>query len=160
MIRTTVSYEGKFGLDLKKAYDLTSQWLNNQYKVRIKKNFPLQLIEAKQGTKITNTGHDPNWRKLIRISFYEIQENKVHIRIEASPLARTMFRTEKLRESWYNGLFIGLFNLLHDAQDTPIEQEISNDHQQDSKSSNDCQTCGKKIDQSMYYCTNCGIKLK
>jgi len=94
MIRNSVSYDEQFNLTIEKAYDLTNQWLNNQFKVKIKRILPLQLIEAKQVTKMTNTGHDPNWRKLIRISFYKIQERTVHIRIEAIPLAKTIFRIE------------------------------------------------------------------
>ena len=109
---------------------------------------------------MTNTGHDPNWRKLIRISFYKIQERTVHIRIEAIPLARTIFRIEKLKESWYYGLFLGLFSILQEAQEIQGPQEILKDQKVDLKTSYHCQNCGKKIDENMYYCTNCGTKLQ
>jgi len=54
MIRTSVSYEGNFKLNIQKAYDLTNQWLNNQYKARIRKNFPLQFIKALNSELIKN----------------------------------------------------------------------------------------------------------
>ncbi len=90
---------------MEKAFDLTMLWLTSQHKAKIKVSTPPKFIDAKQGTMMGSTGHDPNWKKRIRISFYEIEGNKTLVRVEATPLSRNIFRVEKLKQSWDGGLF-------------------------------------------------------
>lgn len=65
---------------------------------------------------MASTGHDPNWKKRIRISFYEIEGNKTLVRVKATPLSRNILRVEKLKQSWYETLFSYLFSLLHSVE--------------------------------------------
>ena len=67
-MKRNVIYEEKLYIDTHKAFDLTLQWLSGQYKAKIKTSTPPTFIEAKQGTVMTNTGHDPNWKKRITIN--------------------------------------------------------------------------------------------
>lgn len=71
-MRVNVIYEENIQIDVKKAFNLTLQWLSGQHKAKIKISSPPTFIEPKQGTMMTNTGHDPNWKKRIRINFYEL----------------------------------------------------------------------------------------
>jgi hypothetical protein len=71
-IRVNVIYEENLQIFVKKAFDLTIQWLSSQHKAKIKVSTPPKLIDAKQRTIMAGIGHDPNWKKGIRISFYEI----------------------------------------------------------------------------------------
>ena len=108
-----VVYEEELMINTTKAFDLSIQWLNSLHKVKFKKTIPSKFIEVKQGTMMTNTGHDPNWKKRIRITFYGLEKGKTFVRVEATPLARNVFRVEKLKQSWFDGLFSHLFSLLN-----------------------------------------------
>ncbi|NVM17657.1 MAG: zinc ribbon domain-containing protein [Candidatus Lokiarchaeota archaeon] len=148
-----VIYEETLQISVDKAFELSMQWLCGQHKAKIKKSTPPNFIEAKQGTMMTNTGHDPNWKKRIRINLYSLESGKSLIRVEATPLSRTIFRVDKLKESWYNGLFSSLFSLLErmeiisPSNTLPIQKsEISH-----------CHNCGNKIDEDTKICPNCGI---
>ncbi|MFX0040931.1 MAG: zinc ribbon domain-containing protein [Promethearchaeota archaeon] len=159
-MKISVTYEEKLQIDAQKAFDLTFQWLNGQYKAKIKKSTPPTFIEAKQGTMMTNTGHDPNWKKRIAINFYTLEEDQTLIRVEATPLARNIFRVEKLKQSWYNGLFSHLFSLLSTyRQSSKIEKVIEPDMIQGIKIKY-CSYCGKKIEENAKICSNCGIDLE
>ncbi|MFX1391072.1 MAG: zinc ribbon domain-containing protein [Promethearchaeota archaeon] len=155
-MKVNVTYEEKLQIPANKAFNLTMQWLNGQYKSKIKISTPHTYIEAKQGTMMTNTGHDPNWKKRIRINFYELEGNKTLIRVEAMPLARNVFRIEKLKQSWYNGLFIHLFSLLGTIGLSSKAEEKLNDEVIKGKKVIFCSYCGKKIDETAKICPNCG----
>ena len=159
MIRSSVIYENRFKLDIDKAFNLTNQWLRSQHKAKIKKSTPPSFIEAKQGTMMANTGHDPNWKKRIRISLYQIEQNKILIRIEAMPLARNVFRIEKLKQSWYNGLFSHLFSILQTAQEPEVKEEISKRESVTKIKSKYCSNCGKEIDKDAIICPRCGVDI-
>jgi len=154
-MNVTVNYEETFQIDIEKAYDLTIQWLHSQYKPKIKKTSKPTFIEAKQGTMMTSTGHDPNWKKKIRINFYQIKGFQTLIRIEASPLSRTIFRVDKLRHSWFEGLFSHLFSLLStiEKSSTPI---TTSNHEIKIKI---CPNCGKEFDEDIIICPTCGIDI-
>ncbi len=128
-MKVTVIYEETLQISIDKAFELAMQWITSQHKAKIKKHTPPTFIEAKQGTMNTNTGHDPNWKKRIRINFYDLKNNKILIRVEATPLSRTILRVEKLKQSWYNGLFSNLFSLLERIEETitPKNQQIFKD---------------------------------
>ena len=158
-MKINVMYEDSFRLDVKKAFDLTMQWLLSQHKVKIKESTPSKCIEAKQGTMMTNTGHDPNWQKRIRINFYELEEKSVLIRIEAAPLARNIFRVEKLKQSWFDGLFSHLFSLLHTIgkqQKSDINKEFNFKVVDSNKF---CPHCGKNVKEKISICPDCGNDL-
>lgn len=159
MIKTTVRYENRFAIEIEKAFNLTKQWLASQHKAKIKKSTPPSFIEAKQGTMMTNTGHDPNWKKRISISFYQLEPSKTLIRIETTPLARNIFRIDKLKKSWYNGLFSHLFSLLQGAQETRIKVEEATEGDMTPKITKYCPNCGKQIDTETVICPRCGIDL-
>jgi hypothetical protein len=159
MIRPSVIYENRFNLDLNQAFNLTEQWLNSQHKAKIKKSTPPSFIEAKQGTMMANTGHDPNWKKRIRISLFKLEENNILIRIEAMPLARNVFRIEKLKQSWYKGLFNNLFTILQTAQESKGKEEISNGDYTTKKRPKYCSNCGKEIDKDAIICPRCGVDI-
>ncbi len=152
-MKVNVIYEETLQISVDKAFELSMQWVSSQHKAKIKKNNPPTFIEAKQGTMNTNTGHDPNWKKRIRINFYDLENGKSLIRVEATPLSRTIFRVEKLKESWYNGLFTNLFSLLEkmEVKSTPkLLPKRKIDILQ-------CHNCGNKIDREAKICPNCGI---
>ena len=153
-MRATVIYEEKFKIEVNKAFELTLQWLKSQYKVKIKQLSPPTYIDAKQGTMMTNTGHDPNWKKRIRINFYNLEGNQILIRIEAIPLSRSIFRVERLKHSWYEGLFSHLFSLLKSFE-RKLEPEIIL-----SSNVRYCGYCGKKVDTEAQICPFCGSELK
>ena len=117
-MNVTVIYEETLQISVHKAFELAMQWLKSQHKAKIKKSTPPNFIEAKQGTMMTNTGHDPNWKKRIRINLYTLNNSKTLIRVEASPLSRNILRVEKLKQSWYRGLFSHLFTLLKTIEET------------------------------------------
>ncbi|MFX0022818.1 MAG: zinc ribbon domain-containing protein [Candidatus Hermodarchaeota archaeon] len=152
-------YEEKFQIDARKAFNLTKQWLNGQLKAKIKNSTPNTFIEAKQGTMMTNTGHDPNWKKKILINFYTLEGNQTLIRVEAIPLARNIFRVERLKQSWYEGLFSHLFSLLK-AYDISSKQEKVDDPEiiQEVKMKY-CTYCGNKLEENVKICPSCGIQL-
>ena len=75
------------------------QWLKSQHKAKIRRYAPPTFIKAKQGTMMTNTGHDPNWKKRIRINFYDLKNGKTMLRVEATLLSRTILRVDKLKDS-------------------------------------------------------------
>ena len=153
-------YEDSFQIDVKNAFDLTMQWLLGQHKAKIKESTPSKYIEAKQGTMMTNTGHDPNWKKRIRINFYELEGKKTLIRVEATPLARNIFRVEKLKQSWYNGLFSHLFSLLQTYRESSqLVETLKPEIIQGSKLKY-CTYCGKQIDEVAKICPSCGIEIK
>ena len=104
---------------------------------------------------MTNTGHDPNWKKRIRINFYQIKGTQTLIRIEATPLSRTIFRVDKLRNSWFEGLFSHLFSLLSTVEQSTTPMTISSS---EVKTKN-CPNCGKKIDEEIIICPTCGIDI-
>jgi rubrerythrin len=152
-MNVNVIYEETIHIPIEKAFELSMQWLNSQHKAKIKKNNPPTFIEAKQGTMNTNTGHDPNWKKRIRINLYDLENGKSLIRVEATPLSRTIFRVDKLKESWYNGLFTNLFSLLEKME---INFPLNTSPKQNHKVLY-CRNCGNKIDNEAKICPNCGI---
>ena len=155
-MNVNVIYEETLQISVDKAFELSMQWLRSQHKAKIKKNTPSTYIEAKQGTVMTNTGHDPNWKKRIRFNFYDLENGKSLIRVEATPLSRTILRVDKLKESWYNGLFSSLFSLLE-------RMEISSPPKTLTKKLNEaihCHNCGNKIDKETKICPTCGIDLR
>jgi hypothetical protein len=159
MIRPSVIYENRFNLDLNRAFNLANQWLNSQHKAKIKKSTPPSFIEAKQGTLMANSGHDPNWKKRIRINLYQLEQNKILIRIEAMPIARNILRIEKLKQSWYNGLFSHLFSILQSAQATKQNEEISKKEVATKISTKYCSNCGKEVDANAIICPRCGVDI-
>lgn len=159
-MRINVIYEEKLEIDVHKAFDLTIQWLNGQYKSKIKRSTPPKFIEAKQGTMMTNTGHDPNWKKRIRINFYTLEGNQTLIRVDATPLARNVFRVEKLKQSWYNGLFSHLFSLLSTYGQSLNQDKIIDSNVAIGIKIKYCSYCGKKIEEGVKVCPNCGIEIE
>jgi len=152
-MRVTVHYEEKLKLNINKAFDLTLQWLESLHKANIKQSSPPTFIEAKQGTMMTNTGHDPNWKKRICITFYNLDGEKTLIRVEATPLARNIFRVEKLKQSWFDGLFSKLFSLLQNfGQKAKPEANLQ-------PAIRYCDYCREEIDKAAKYCPFCGIKI-
>ncbi len=154
-MKVTVIYEETLQISIDKAFELAMQWITSQHKAKIKKHTPPTFIEAKQGTMNTNTGHDPNWKKRIRINFYDLKNNKILIRVEATPLSRTILRVEKLKQSWYNGLFSSLFSLLERIEGTTTLKTLP-------KQVNEalhCHNCGNKIDKDTIICSSCGIEI-
>ncbi|MFX0140591.1 MAG: hypothetical protein ACFFDN_43525 [Candidatus Hodarchaeota archaeon] len=151
-----MNYEEKFPINIQKAFDLSMQWLNSQHKAKIKTSTPPTFIEAKQGTMMTNTGHDPNWKKRIRVNFYELEGNQTLIRVEAIPLARTIFRIEKLKQSWYIGLFSNLFSLLATYGKTSKPEEPSMVQGLKIKY---CSYCGNKLEEAEKICPTCGSEI-
>ena len=154
-MKVNVIYEETLQISVVKAFELAMQWLNSQHKAKIKKSTPPTFIEAKQGTMMTNTGHDPNWKKRIRINFYDLNNGKILIRVEASPLSRNILRVEKFKQSWYNGLFSQLFTLLRTIEETSPPEVLSK--KVDGKKH--CSNCGKKIEKTTTICPYCGIDI-
>ena len=154
-MNVTVLYEETLQVPIDKAFKLAMQWLNSQHKAKIKKSTPPTFIEAKQGTMMANTGRDPNWKKRIRINLYDLNDGKTLIRVEASPLGRNILRVEKLKQSWYNGLFSRLFTLLHTIEETTPPEALSTNINIKSQ----CYNCGNKIDKDTKICPHCGIDI-
>ncbi|MHA2179874.1 MAG: zinc ribbon domain-containing protein [Promethearchaeota archaeon] len=158
-MRVNVIYEENLQIPVEKAFDLTMQWLSSQHKAKIKVSTPPNFIDAKQGTMMTSTGHDPNWKKRIRISFYALEGSKTLIRVEATPLSRNILRVEKLKQSWYEGLFSHLFSLLHSVRkDTKPEGVIDANFEKYPEIIY-CPNCGKKIEEISVICPMCGIEI-
>jgi len=158
-MRVNVIYEENFQIPVEKAFDLTMQWLSSQHKAKIKVSTPPKFIDAKQGTIMTNTGHDPNWKKRIRISFYELEGKKTLVRVEATPLSRSILRVEKLKQSWYKGLFSHLFSLLHSVgKEAKPESVVEADYEKIPEIKY-CSNCGKKIEEKTLICPICGIEI-
>lgn len=156
-MRINVTYEQKFKLNINTVYNLSFQWLNAQYKSKIRNAKSPNFIEAKQGTMMTNTGHDPNWKKKIRISLYELDKVTTLIRIDASPLSRNILRIEKLRNSWFEGLFKYLMNTLQSAEiSNPSEKNINIEIMEDSDRKK-CPNCGESLELTLTICPYCGI---
>lgn len=145
IMKVNVVYEEKLSIDVQKAFDTALQWLKGQYKAKIKTSSPPTFIEAKQGTMMTNTGHDPNWKKRILINFYNLEGNQALIRVEAIPLARNIFRVEKLKQSWYNGLFSHLFSLLSTLGESSTQQNVQEAKIIQGSQIRYCSYCGKKL---------------
>ncbi|MFX0035194.1 MAG: zinc ribbon domain-containing protein [Candidatus Hermodarchaeota archaeon] len=159
-MRISVIYEENLKIDSKKAFEITMQWLTSQRKAKIKRSTPPTFIEAKQGTMMTNTGHDPNWKKRIRISFFELEGNQSLIRVEAEPLARTIFRVEKLKQSWYSGLFSHLFSLLHTVSKSS-KSDLTNEYPFEDRSEiRFCPYCGNKMEENAKICPKCGTEIE
>lgn len=152
-MNVNVIYEETLQISTDKAFKLSMQWLSSQHKAKIKKYTQPTFIEAKQGTMMANTGHDPNWKKRIRINFYDLKDNKTLIRVEATPLSRTILRVEKLKFSWYNGLFSNLFSLLEKIEEASPQKILP----KQLKEAMHCHNCGNKIDKETKICPNCGI---
>jgi len=150
-----VVYEETFQISIDNVFKLAMQWLNSQHKAKIKKSTPPTFIEAKQGTVMANTGRDPNWKKRIRINLYDLNNRKTLIRVEASPLSRNILRVEKLKQSWFNGLFSHLFTLLQTIEETTPPEVLSTKIGGKSH----CTNCGNKIDKDTIICPSCGIEL-
>ena len=157
-MNTSIFYEEKLQIPPQRAFDLTMQWLIGLNKIKIKISTPYTFIEAKQGTMMTHTGHDPNWRKRIRINFYGLEGNQTLIRLEAIPLARNIFRVEKLKESWYNGLFSHLFSLLNTYRESARHEKISESSVIQGQKIKYCSFCGNQIEESSKICPSCGIE--
>ncbi|TFF85586.1 MAG: zinc ribbon domain-containing protein [Promethearchaeota archaeon] len=159
MIKPVVRYENRFKINRKKAFSLSKQWLESQRKAKIKRITENSFIKAKQGTMMANTGHDPNWKKQISISFYQLEQNETLVRIEAMPIARTIFNIDKLKRSWYNGLFSGLFTILqeaHKSEPNAISSESEAGTQLETKF---CSNCGSKVDKNAVICPRCGVDI-
>ena len=154
-MNVNVIYEETLQISVDKAFELSMQWLSSQYKAKIKKYTLPTFIEAKQGTMMTNTGHDPNWKKRVRINFYSLKSGKTLIRVEATPLSRTILRVEKLKNSWYNGLFSNLFSLL----ERMVENSPSITLPKQENEAMHCHNCGGRIDKDAKICPKCGIDL-
>ena len=152
-MKVNVIYEETLQIPADKAFELAMQWLSSQHKAKIKKSTPPTFIEAKQGTMMTNTGHDPNWKKRVRINLYDLNNGKTMIRVEASPLSRNILRVEKLKKSWFDGLFSHLFTLLRTIEETTTKEVLSTN--KDAKLL--CYNCGNKIDKDTKICPICGI---
>ncbi|MHA2048137.1 MAG: hypothetical protein ACW986_00845 [Promethearchaeota archaeon] len=149
-------YEESLPYSIEKVYDRTLQWLGSQFKAKIKTTSPPTFIEAKQGTMMTNTGHDPNWKKRIRISLYEQEGGKTLLRVEATPLARNVLRVEKLKRSWYEGLFIHLFSLFRTETQSKV---IENTDPSEKSLVRYCVNCGRRIEDKLIICPSCGIDI-
>ena len=154
-MNVTVIYEETLQIPIDKAFELAMQWITSQHKAKIKKHTPPTFIEAKQGTMNTNTGHDPNWKKRIRINFYDLKNSKTLIRVEATPLSRTILRVEKLKQSWYNGLFSNLFSLLERIEETTTPETLP----EQSNKALHCYNCGNRVDKDTIICPSCGIEI-
>ena len=154
-MKVNVIYEETLQISVDKAFELAMQWLNSQHKAKIKKSTPPTFIEAKQGTMMTNTGHDPNWKKRVRINLYDLNDGKTLIRVEASPLSRNILRVEKLKNSWYNGLFSQLFTLLGTIEET----STLGVHSTKTNTKKHCSNCGSKIENATKICPYCGIDI-
>jgi hypothetical protein len=159
-MRVSVVYEEKLNIDNQKAFEITMQWLTSQHKAKIKVSTPPTFIEAKQGTLMTNTGRDPNWKKRIKINFYTLEGNQTLIRVEAIPLARTIFRVEKLKQSWYNGLFSHLFSLLQTIRTSPTQEPSLQTTFIQGLEIKYCSYCGKQIEETVKICPSCGIEIE
>jgi hypothetical protein len=159
-MKLNVIYEEKFHIDAHQAFTLTQQWLSSQYKAKIKTSTPPTFIEAKQGTMMTNTGHDPNWKKRIVINFYTLEVNQILVRIEATPLARNVFRVEKLKQSWYNGLFSHLFSLLKTYDQSSKHEKVKETNVIEGRKIKYCTYCGNKIEENIQICPSCGIQIE
>jgi hypothetical protein len=144
-------YEETVPMNIEKAFEITLQWLKGTHKPKIKKFTPPNFIEAKQGTMMTNSGHDPNWKKRIRISFYDIEGKQTLLRLEASPLSRNIIRVEKLKRSWYDGLFFQLFSLLQSVGTQTIKNETT---------TKICRYCGAKIEEQLEICPKCNTHFR
>ncbi len=158
-MRTNVIYEENLQISINQAYDITLQWLNSQYKAKIKESISPNFIDAKQGTMMTNTGHDPNWKKRIRVSFYELEGSRALIRVETRPLSRNILRVEKLKQSWYDGLFIHLFSLLRTVGKDSQPEIIAKIKSEEQPNIKYCSNCGKKIEKKAIICSSCGIEI-
>jgi len=154
-MNVNVTYEKTLQIPIDKAYELSMQWLSSQHKAKIKKYTPPTFIEAKQGTMMTNTGHDPNWKKRVRINFYDLKNGKTLIRVEATPLSRTILRVDRLKNSWYNGLFSNLFSLLERIEETTPPKTLPKQVNQALH----CHNCGNKVDKDAIICPSCGIEI-
>ena len=149
-MNVSVIYEENVPLNIEKTYEITLQWLNGTHKAKIKKSNPPKFIEAKQGTLMANTGHDPNWKKRIRINFYELEGSQTLLRVEATPLSRNILRVEKLKKSWYDGLFSQLFSLFHSVKSQSSQRKVL---------TRACPYCGSKIEDDIEICTSCDTLL-
>ncbi|KKN11623.1 hypothetical protein LCGC14_1024640 [marine sediment metagenome] len=159
-MKGNVSFEEKLHIDIQKAFDVTMQWLRSQHKAKIKASQPPTFIEARQGTMMTNSGHDPNWKKKIRVSFYDLDGNQTLVRVEAVALARNIIRIEKLRRSWYDGLFSHLFSLLQSYAKPSQSGLISTTESFRTAGLKYCHNCGNKISEDMVICPACGIDIQ
>lgn len=159
-MKVNVIYEEDVQLNIQKSFDLAMQWLRSQHKAKVKISKPHTFIEAKQGTMMANTGHNPNWKKRIKINFNDLDGAKTLIRVEAMPLARNIFRVDKLKQSWYDGLFSHLFSLLLTYRESSkLEETLKPEIIQGSKLKY-CTYCGKKIDESAKLCPSYGVDIK
>jgi len=158
-MRVSVIYEENLQIPVEKAFNLTMQWLSSQHKAKIKVSTPPKFINAKQGTMMTNTGHDPNWKKRIRISFYELEGKNTLVRVEATPLSRNILRVEKLKQSWYEGLFSHLFSLLKSVEKKGKPEGVVKANYEQYPDIKYCPNCGKKIEEKTVICSTCGIEI-
>ena len=158
-MRVNVIYEENLQIPVEKAFDLTMQWLSSQHKAKIKVSTPPRFIDAKQGTMMTSTGHDPNWKKRIRISFYDLEGGKTLVRVEATPLSRNILRVEKLKQSWYEGLFSHLFSLLQSIEKKAKPEGVPEISYKKHPEIKYCPNCGKKIEVKSVICPMCGVEI-
>ena len=159
-MKINVVYEEKLQIETQKAFDLTIQWLSGQYKSKIKISNPPLFIEAKQGTMMTNTGHDPNWKKRIMINFYTLESNQTLIRVKAIPLARNIFNVDKLKQSWYIGLFCHLFSLLQTVGPSLKQEVPGKPNVIQGIKLKYCKYCGNRIEETAIICPTCGINIE
>ena len=167
--KVSVEYEDTINLPINKVYDLSYQWLEGQHKAKIgRKSNPPFLIIAKQGTIMTNSGFDPNWKKALRINFFDIEGQKTLVRLQATILSRNI-RTkhiEKLKQAWWNGLFSSLFSLLVQMEggtkkDTPTPTPIAiMPAQATTSKARFCPNCGQKLEESITICPSCGVEVE
>jgi len=164
----TVQYEDTVNLSIEKASNTCIQWLEGQHKAKItKKSKPPNLIIAKQGTMMANSGFDPNWKKNIRINLFDTGENQTLVRVEARILSRNIRTShiEKLKNRWWEGLFKNLYSLLVKIEGGKKEKKVEAQptfapEEQVEIKAQFCPGCGKKIDEKVKYCPACGVEIE
>ena len=166
--KVSVQYEETLKISIQKVYDLCIQWLEGQQKANIaKKSKPPTHILAKQGTMMTNSGFDPNWKKSIRINLFDMGGEKTMVRLEASPISRNIRSShiEKLKQAWWEGLFKGLFSLLVQMEGGKKEKKVEiqptfDPEEQVEIQAQFCPGCGKKIEEKIKFCPACGVEIE
>jgi ribosomal protein S27AE len=165
--KATVNYEDTLKLPIEKVYEVSVQWLQGQHKAKVgKKSRAPNFIIAKQGTMMTSSGFDPNWKKQIRMNLFEVDGDKTLIQIEATILSRNI-RTkhiEKLKQAWWNGLFSNLFSLLVKMEGgrkekAPKLEPTYKPEEVVELKAKFCPSCGKKLEEKITICPSCGVEV-
>jgi rubredoxin len=79
--------------------------------------------------------------------------------VAATPLSRNIFRVEKLKQSWYEGLFSYLFSLLHSVEKEAKTEGVVEANFEKHPEIKYCPDCGKKIEEKTVICPMCGIEI-